>query len=86
MMDWNNGYHWQWGMTAGLFMLLIWILIIIGVILLVRWLVTGPERNNGGSPRMSGAQSLLDERLARGEISVSEYRERSAALREQESR
>lgn len=83
MMDWNDGYHWQWGLAAGLLMLLVWILIIGGIALLVRWLITSRD---SARPGHSDAQRVLDDRLARGEISVSEYRERSAALRERDSR
>lgn len=82
MMDWNDGYHWQWGLTAGLIMFLLWTLVIIGVVFLIRWLVTSARRTDDRTGHQPDAQRLLDERLARGEISVSEYRERSAALRE----
>lgn len=82
MMDWNDGYHMGWGLTAGLFMLLFWLLVIGAAILLVRWLVVSSHRTNARPE----AQRLLDERLARGEISVVEYRERTAALRERDTR
>jgi len=86
-MDWNNGYHWQWGLAAGLLMLLFWLLIIAAVALMVRWMITSSQRHNaGGGSRPSDAQRVLDDRLARGEISVAEYRERSAALGERDSR
>lgn len=67
MMYWNDGY----GVVAGLFMLFFWLLLLAAAVFLVRWFL---------SNRKSGAESILDERLARGDISVSEYHERKAAL------
>jgi putative membrane protein len=86
MMDWNDGYHWGWGLSMGIVMLLFWILVIGAVVLLVRWLVNSSQRANTASPLKPRAQELLDERLARGEISVAEYRERTAALQERDTR
>jgi putative membrane protein len=81
MMNWD-GYHWQWG-AAAFFMLLFWLVVLALVALLIRWLVMSSRRSNGGAPE---AQRILDQRLARGEISVAEYRERSAALGDRHSR
>ena len=41
-----------------------------------------PALPSSGSPRASNAHTILDERLARGEIDAAEHRERRAALNE----
>jgi uncharacterized membrane protein len=50
------------------------------------WLVLAAARRGTGATRSQNARpsavDLLDERLARGEISPDEYRERLTALRE----
>jgi putative membrane protein len=65
---WDGGWFWLWGSL----MMLIWA----AAIGLVVWLVVrGAHRPSG-----SRAREILDERLARGELSVEEYRERRAHL------
>jgi uncharacterized membrane protein len=81
MMNWD-GYHWQWG-AAAFFMLLFWLVILALAALLIRWVVLSSRRANNEA---SDAQRVLDQRLAHGEISVAEYRERSAALGDRHSR
>jgi putative membrane protein len=69
MWNWSGGMHW-WGWLLGsIGMVALWGLIIWGI----WYLVTGPPRQ-GGQPRTDGdAKRILDERLARGEISPEEY-------------
>ncbi len=55
-------------------MLLFWTLIIVGIVLLVRFIW---DRTNG---RTTDALSILQERFARGEINREEYEERRRAL------
>ncbi len=55
-------------------MALFWGLVIVGVVWLVRSL------GEGGSRRPLDARELLERRLAEGDISVEEYRERREAL------
>lgn len=69
MMYWNDGY----GLIAGFFMVIFWLVIIGIAVLVVRWLTTNSRKNNT-------AEAILDERLARGDISIAEYHERKAAL------
>lgn len=74
----------EWNSASGamvLMMALAWLAVICGGL----WLLAAV--GNGWWPvgrRFDGAdaQQLLDQRLARGEIDVSEYEERSRALRE----
>lgn len=73
MMDWGYGvWHGWWG---GLWMLLLWV----AILLLVVWAVrTGAP---GGSDPRASARAILAERLARGEITVEEYRRLLQELR-----
>ena len=64
-----------WGMGFGLFgwlmMLLIWILIIVGVVLVVRWFI-----NEGMPKRLRTEETALDilkKRYARGEIGKEQF-------------
>ena len=67
----GNGMMGGWGM--GWLMLAFWILVLIGLFLLIRWLlqITGREKNvvNGSL----SALEILKQRYARGEIDKIEY-------------
>ena len=81
MMDryWDHG----WGGMGfgGPLMLLFWILLIVGVVLLVRWLVTGgTARPTQPDPPRNGALDLLRERYARGEIERDEFEQKRRDL------
>ncbi|HSI81031.1 MAG TPA: SHOCT domain-containing protein [Solirubrobacterales bacterium] len=72
-MTWEGG----WWVVIGLGMVLFWGLIILGAVLLVRGLTSARRPRDAGED----ALALLDRRLASGELSVDEYRERRAVLR-----
>jgi putative membrane protein len=78
MMDWGDGGGWAWSWMAlmMLFVLVITGAVIWGVIAVVRSATT-----SSGQPARPTAEDILNERFARGEIDVSEYRERIDALR-----
>lgn len=72
--DWGWGPHpmwWMWG-TWGfgmmLFILVLWGLVIAGVVLGIRWLVS-----QGRGPRSDSALDILRQRYARGEINKDEF-------------
>jgi putative membrane protein len=76
MWQYGNGMG-GWGlglMTVG--NVLVWVLILIGVIALVRYL----RRTASATPRAT-AEELLAERFARGEVGEQEYCDRLEVLR-----
>jgi len=75
-MDFDGG----WWIVMGLGMVLFWGLVVVGLVWLVRE-VTGPHHYSGsGAHRGPDALATLDHRLATGEISPEEYRERREML------
>ena len=76
MMQWGGG--WGWGLFGFLHMFLWWILIILGIVVLARWIFGGAHRHHGhGEDR---ALAILRERYARGEIDKAEYEARRKDL------
>ena len=73
-MTMMNGYAFGFG---GLFMVLFWVFVIAGIV----WLVLTLARPQPGSGDR-GARRILEERVARGEIDVEEFRVRRAAIEE----
>jgi putative membrane protein len=71
MGDWGSG----WWILMAFLMVVFWVLVIAGVVWLVRSLA---ETARG--PRRSDPLEILDHRLASGEITPEEYRERRATL------
>lgn len=76
---WNGGYGWGWIIGAvvviGLFALLI-----TAIVMAVRLTVAGRHSDAGSSQQMRGAENMLAERFARGEIDEDDYRRRMTAL------
>ena len=68
-----------WGMGFGwIFMALVWGLIIVGIVVLVKWLMSqsAGEKNR----RDKTALEILQERYARGEIEREEYEQKKRDL------
>jgi putative membrane protein len=82
-MMWYGG-DWGWGgwvlMTVA--MVLFWALLITAVVLLVRYLVNSRPTAATPSVDVRGAEDLLAERYARGEIDDEEYQHRLTLLRQ----
>ena len=80
MMGWGGygGYGGGWDLFGALHMLLWWVLIILGIVVLVRWLFGGAHGVR--RPDEDRALSILRERYARGEIDKAEFDARKRDL------
>lgn len=76
-MEWGGygGYGAGWGIFGAVHMLLWWVLIILGIVVLVRWLSGG-----GQGARHDRSLVILRERYARGEIDKAEFDARKRDL------
>ena len=77
MMQWWGG---QYGMGfgfGGIFMILFWVLIIIGLIYLIKIFAGG---NFSSKEKMETAEEVLEKRFARGEISKEEFEEKTKII------
>ena len=75
-----GGYDYGWGMGFGMIgMILFWVLVILGIAALVKWVATGArgsEHRNAGT-----ALDILDERYARGEVGREEYEQKKRDIK-----
>ena len=71
--DWG-GWGYGWGAFGFLHMGLWWLLLLLGIAVLAKWLFTG------GRARRSDALELLRERYARGEIGKDEFEQKKKDL------
>ena len=80
----HDGFMWGFG---GIFMILFWVLVLLAVAALIRWLALPPgtgvrEGKRGRSaPERDDALEILEERYARGEIDREEFLQKRADLR-----
>ena len=76
------GYGWDggWlGMGVGMIgMLLFWVLIILGIVVLVKWLAG--TQSSAAAPPAKGALDIVKERYARGEIDKEEFEQKKRDL------
>lgn len=78
MMGGWGGMGW-FGM---IFMTAFWILIIVGLVFLIRWLIQSTRGESGRALGSSRAIEILKERYARGEIEKEEFEEKKKHLLE----
>ncbi len=75
-----GGYGWGQGGAFGMiWMLLWWVLIVLGIVLLAKWLFRG-SHGEGGHASGNRALEILRGRYARGEIDKKEFEERKRDL------
>ncbi|MBI3067326.1 MAG: SHOCT domain-containing protein [Betaproteobacteria bacterium] len=75
-----GSYGWGWGGMMGfglISMVLFWVLIILGIVILVKWIASG---SSGSQPPVKTALDILKERYARGEIGKQEFEEKKRDL------
>lgn len=68
-------FNWGQGWFGGPMMILVWIALIVGIVLVVRWLFAKDSRGDARtvSSANPSAREVLDTRYAKGEISRDEY-------------
>lgn len=77
MMDWTGG-AWPVMGLGWIFMVLVWVLVVVGIVALVRWLgMSSGERRKEADKT---ALEILRERYARGEIERDEYEQKRRDL------
>lgn len=90
--QWQGGYGgwhmgpgmmggWGMGWFGSIFMLVFWVLVIVGLVFLIKWLI---QTTKGGAEvtRSSRALDILKERYARGEINKEEFEEKKRDLKD----
>ena len=85
MYDWGYGGMPHGGMGFGMggwiLMVLLWVLLIVGIVVLVKWLISSSGSDSRQSEARRGrALEILRERYARGEIDHEEFDERRRRL------
>jgi putative membrane protein len=79
--DWHMGPgmmgSWGMGGFGMIFMMVFWVLVIVGLIALVKWLIPSKKDEKAGS---LGAIEILKQRYARGEIDQVEFETQKRAL------
>ena len=80
-MMWGGYEGWGWGFGL-LHMLGFWILLIVAVALIVRWVSGAPGRSEAGPSARETALDILKKRYAKGEINKEEYESKKRDLAE----
>jgi putative membrane protein len=64
---------WGMGWFGGFFSMVFWILILVGLVFLIKWLIQSTSRDRTIGDSESRAIDILKERYARGEIDEDEF-------------
>jgi putative membrane protein len=70
-----GGYGMGW--FGGIFMVVVWIVVIVGIVFLIRWLV---QSSRGGAGSGESALDILKRRYAKGEINKKEFEQKKKDL------
>ncbi len=65
--------NWGMGWFGGIFMMIFWVLILVGLGFFIKWLVQSTNRGQAGGNNDNRALEILKERYARGEIDNAEF-------------
>jgi len=84
----NQGWHmgpgmmggWGMGWSGGIFMMIFWVLILVGLIFLIKWLIQSTNRAKSDAGNGHRALEILIERYASGEIDNAEFEEKKKVL------
>ena len=72
------GWGWGWGFLGAAHMVLWWVLIILGIAVLAKWLFSSGRTERGATG--GTALEILKERYARGEIGRDEFEQKKRDL------
>jgi len=83
-VSWNMGpgmmSNWGMGWFGGIFMIVFWILILMGLVFLIRWLIQSTSRDKATGNGTNRALEILKERYAKGEINKEEFESKKKDL------
>jgi putative membrane protein len=74
------GGGWGMGWFGMIIMLVFWVLVIVGLVFLIKWLIRSSKGEAQVPPAGSRALEILKERYARGEIDKVEFEEKKRDL------
>ena len=69
-----------WGWVGGIAMILFWILIVVGLVVLIRFLLAKTKDQGSGLATRHDALDILKERYAKGEIDKAEFEQKKLDL------
>jgi len=64
---------WGMGWFGGIFMVVFWITILVGLVFVIKWLAQATSKKGDAGQRGSRAIDILKERYARGEIDKAQF-------------
>lgn len=64
---------WGMGWFGGIFMIVFWILILVGLVFVIKWLIQSTSGGRSDAASGNRALEILKERYARGDIDKSEF-------------
>jgi len=74
--------HHMMGRGGGLGMVLFWVIVIVLVALVIKWIVPKANKREKSQDDSSAPMDILRQRYARGEIDKAEFKEKKKVLKE----